>query len=157
MIRAAIILSLSSTLLAGCDQLGSKENPEEQLDAVMRLARAPTASDAFLKRNSMMECRAKMKNFCTAKGCEEGTVNVTQHYDVKSNHYQRSIDSTEEKLTKNTESVAYNPTIKHSGIWFNFEFPQGGMLFRVNTLGDFTEVVTENDLTIIYSGSCQFK
>ena len=148
MIKAAISLSLSGALLAGCEKLRSKDDPRDESDAVMRLAQAPVATDEFLNKFSSIECKAKMKNLCTAKGCEEGPVSVTQRYDIRKRTYQRQDAKGIEKFE--TEASG-------SGVWFNFKLPNPTMLFRVNTLGDFKEVVTMNDLVVVYSGSCQFK
>ena len=148
MIRAAIFLSLFGAFLVGCDQLDFEETPQEQLDAVMRLAKAPEATDEFMNKFSTIECKAKIKNLCTPRGCEKGPVSVTQRYDVQKQTYQR---------TDGKGGDEYPVEASHSGVWFNFSFPRNAMLFRVNTLGDFTEVVTENDLTIVYAGSCQFR
>lgn len=90
--KAATVLvaaSLSAMLLTGCDKLGFKGDQQEQVDYVMRLAQAPEASEAFLARYSAIECEAKTKNICTAKGCEEAPVSVTQRYDIRKRIYQR--------------------------------------------------------------------
>jgi hypothetical protein len=148
MIRAAILLGLTFTLLTGCDQLGPKGDQQEQVDNVIRLTEAPAASDAFLARYSAVECKAKIKDICTAKGCEEAPVSVTQRYDVRNRVYQRQGFAGVEQ---------FEAEASPSGVWFNFELSNPTLLFRVNTLGDFKEVVTTNDLVVVYSGSCQFR
>ncbi len=146
--RISVFVVLSSILVGGCDKLKSEDSPEKQYEAVMRLAQAPEATEAFLSQYSSITCKAKTKNLCTPKGCELGPVTVTQSYDVGARIYRRN---------DNKGGDQYPANFSPSGVWFNFAFPQNAMLFRVNTLGDFTEVVALNDLTIVYSGSCQFK
>ena len=143
-----MLVGLSGALLAGCEKLRSKGDHRDESDAVMRLAQAPVATDEFLNKFSTIECKARTKNLCTAKGCEEGPVSVTQRYDIRKRTYQRQ----DAKGIEQFEAAASG-----SGVWFNFELPNPTMLFRVNTLGDFKEVVTTNDLVVVYSGSCQFK
>ena len=144
MIRATFFLCLSGVFLAGCDESSS----QGQYESVMRLAQAPEATNEFLNKFSSIECKAKTKNLCTAKGCEEGPVSVTQRYDIRNRTYQR-------RGTKGIEK--FGAEASPSGIWFNFKLPNATMLFRVNTLGDFKDVVTTNDLVVVYSGSCKFK
>jgi len=148
MIRATLFLSLSGVFLAGCDKLTSESGSQGQYEAAMRLAQAPEATDEFLNKFLTIECKAKTKNLCTAKGCEEGPVSVTQRYDIRKRTYQRQ----DAKGIEQFETEASG-----SGVWFNFELPNPTMLFRVNTLGDFKEVVTMNDLVVVYSGSCKFR
>ena len=148
MLRALILLTLSGALLAGCEKIGSKDDPQEEVDHVMRLAQAPVATDDFLNKFSAIECKATPKNLCTAKGCEEGPVSVNQRYDIRKRTYQRQDARGVEQFQAKASSA---------GVWFNFEFPNPTMLFRVNTLGDFKEVVTLNDVVVVYSGSCQFR
>lgn len=149
MIRAAIILSLSGILLAGCEKTNDDDLSQEQLKRMSRYASAPDASSTFLDGFSRVECRATIKNTCSPEGCDEGNdIKITQIYDVKEAIYRRADSK---------GSDEYPATIVPSGIWYNVGIPRGGMLFRFNTLGDFTEVVTLNDTTILYSGSCQFK
>lgn len=148
MTRGKVFLILSCFFLSGCDKLKTEDSPQEQYEAVMRLAQAPEATDEFLNRYTSIECKAKTKNLCTPKGCEKGPVTVTQSYDIREKIYRRNDDKGGDQ---------YPAEFSPSGVWFNFAFPRNAMLFRVNTLGDFTEVVALNDLTIVYSGSCQFK
>ena len=114
-----------------------------------RLASAPEASSNFLEDFSQVECRATTVNTCVSGQCDKGKdIKITQIYDAKKGIYKRA---------DNNGSDEYPATIVPSGIWYNVGIPRGGMLFQFNTLGDFTEVVTLNGTTIVYSGSCQFR
>lgn len=88
------------------------------------------------------------KRICTPSGCEEGPVKVTQSFDIGSGNYQR---------TDAKGSEEFSASVSPSGIWFNLWFDKRPILFKVNTVGDFTEVVTQNDMTIVYFGLCEFK
>lgn len=148
MLRSLILLILSGVLIAGCDKLETQDSSQEQYEEVMRLTQAPVATNEFLNKFSSITCKAKLKHLCTAKGCEEGPVSITQRYDIPNQTYQRQDANGVEE---------FKAEASPSGVWFNFELSNPTILFRVNTLGDFKEVVTMNDLVIVYSGACEFK
>lgn len=146
--KASIVLVLSSLLLVGCDKIAAKDESELP-DDMSRLAQAPAASQEFLKGHSLIECRAKTKNTCSPKGCEASTdIRVTQTFDPHKQVYKRSDAQGGDE---------YPATVSQSGIWYNVGIPQGSVVFRFNTIGDFLEIVTLNDTAIIYSGSCKFQ
>lgn len=144
--RSLLLLIISSSLLVGCSKKGVDEN--EVLESMERLSQAPVATDDFLKGHSLIECKGKAKNICMPNGCEKGPVSISQSFNISSGTYKR---------TDATDTEEYLASISPSGIWYNLWFSNHPILFKVNTLGEFTEVVTQNDMTIVYFGSCQFK
>ena len=144
--RSSILIGLSCLIVGGCGKAGGDE--KELLKNMERLSRAPVATDTFLKSYKKIECKGRAKQICTPNGCKEGPVSVTQSYDIVSGTYRRTDPKGSEEFSASTSP---------SGIWFNFLLSNRSILSKVNTLGDFTEVVTQNDMAIVYFGSCQFQ
>lgn len=148
MLKASIPLVFLSLFLVGCDKIVAK-GESELPDDMSRLAQAPAASQEFLKGHSLIECHAKIKNTCSSNGCEASTdVRITQTFAPHKQVYKRSDAQGGDE---------YPATVSQSGIWYNVGIPQGGIVFRFNTIGDFLEIVTLNDTAIVYSGSCKFQ
>lgn len=138
------LLSLIALFLTGCEKTNSDD--AEQLRDMMRLAQAPAASEQSLSSKTRVDCTGKTKNICAPEGCEQGPVTVNQSYEIQSGVYTR-VDK--------RGSEEFSGRLFVSGIWYNIFFPERQILFKFNTLGDFSEVVVQNDIAVIYHGTCR--
>ena len=75
MIRALILLTLSGVLLVGCNKFGSKYDPQEEVNHVMRLAQAPVATTVRRQNiwhntgRKLAECGLRLGVDVTRRGC----------------------------------------------------------------------------------------
>lgn len=94
-------------------------------------------------------CRPAKGSACGPNGCKEsepGQITVWSRWKPNSGKYYRCGGG--------TDCDEYDVTTTFSGAYANLGFPGRAMFAKVTASGEFTEVVSQMNLVIVYQGKC---